>query len=84
MYKLILQVNEADEYTRREVVRFINLKLDEVTEIRGQIAKDLRQLGVDSFADSRSYDKLKAEYLRAHQGKKKLALLEMERRQWCK
>ena len=83
MYKLTLQLDEADEYTRREVARFINLKLDEVIKIRGQIAKDLRRLGEDSFTDPRAYDKLKAKYIRAHQSKKKLALLEMERRQWC-
>lgn len=45
MYKLIRALEEADEYTRREVGRAIERKLDEVAKIRGQIAKDLRRLG---------------------------------------
>lgn len=84
MYKLIMQLKDADEYTRREVIRFINLKLDEATKIRGQIAKDLRRIDEDAFQDERAYRKLKEKYLRAHQSRKKLTILEMERVVWCR
>lgn len=85
MYKLIRALEEVDEYTRREVDKAIERKLDEVAKIRGQIAKDLRRLGgVDGFQTERVYRQLKEKYLRGHQSKKKLALLEMERQKWCK
>ena len=85
MYKLIRALEEADEYTRREVERDIERKLDEVAKIRGQIAKDLRRLGgVDGFQTEQCYCRLREKYLRGHQSRKKLALLEMERRKWCK
>ena len=83
MYKLFMQLKDADEFTRAEVVRFVELKLDEATKIRGQIAKDLRRIGTDAFRDARAYRKLKEKYLRSHQSRKKLAILELERRTWC-
>lgn len=85
MYKLIRALEEVDEYTRREVDRAIERKLDEVAKIRGQIAKDLRRLGgVDGFQTEQCYRQLKEKYLRGHQSRKKLALLEMERQKWCR
>lgn len=38
MYKLIRALEEADEYTRREVDKAIERKLDEAAKIRGHIA----------------------------------------------
>lgn len=84
MYKLIRALEEVDEYTRREVDKAIEHKLDEVAKIRGQIAKDLRRLGgVDGFQTEQCYRRLREKYLRGHQSRKKLALLEMERQKWC-
>ena len=49
--------------------------------------KLIRQLNnVDSVTreEPRAYDKLREKYLRAHAGRKKLEILEMERQTWCK
>lgn len=85
MYNLIIQLKDADPYTRAEAKRAIERVLDETAKIRGHIARDLRRLGgVDGFQTERCYRLLKEKYLRGHQSRKKLALLEMERRKWCK
>ena len=84
MEKLIRQLNTVDSVTRREIEFFIERKLEEQTKIKGRIAKDLRRLGEDAFTEPRAYDKLREKYLRAHAGRKKLEILEMERRTWCK
>ena len=79
MYKLIMQLKDVDEYTKREVLHFIERKLDEVAKIRGQIAKDLRRLGGEyAFMHERYYHQLKEKYLRAHQSKKKLLILAVQ------
>ena len=84
MEKLIRQLNTVDSVTRREIEFFIERKLEEQTKIKGRIAKDLRRLGEDAFTEPRAYDKLREKYLRAHAGRKKLEILEMERQTWCK
>lgn len=85
MNRLMIQLATADEVTREEVRRFAEQKLDEATKIRGQIAKDLRRLGGEyAFRHERNYRTLREKYQRGHQGRKKLALLEMERRAWAK
>lgn len=85
MTKLFLALRDADEFTRAEIVRFAERKLDEATKIRGQIARDLQRLGGDfGFEKPDVYSKLKDKYIRGHQPKKKLAILDMERRRWCK
>lgn len=85
MTKLFLELRDADKFTRAEILRFAEHKLDEATKIRGQIAKDLKRLGGDfGFEKPDVYSKLKDKYIRAHQSKKKLAILEQERRRWCK
>ena len=84
MEKLIRQLNNVDSVTRREIEFFIERKLEEQTKIKGRIAKDLRRLGEDAFTEPRAYDKLREKYLRAHAGRKKLEILEMERQTWCK
>lgn len=84
MYKLIMQLGEADEYTRAAVKRFAEKQLDEAQKIRGQIARDLRRLGGDNaFQVERYYTTLREKYIRGHQSRKKLAILEMERQCWC-
>lgn len=85
MNKLFIALRDADEYTRAEILRFVERKLDEATKIRGQIAKDLQRLGGDyGFEKPDVYSKLKDKYIRGHQSQKKLAILEMERLKWCK
>ena len=86
MEKLLLILNspDMDEYTREEVLIFIERKLDEHGKIRGQIARDLSRLGENAWLTDSAYSKLKAKYKAAHQSKKKLAILEMERKLNCK
>ena len=84
MTKLFLELRDADEFTRREILKFAEKKLDEATKLRGQIARDLRRLGGEyGFMKSDVYNKLRDKYIRGRQGKKKLAILDMERRLWC-
>lgn len=85
MDKLIRKLNprNVDEVTLGEIERFIELKLNEHMKLRGQIARDMRRLGQDAFRDPSAYRKLREKYLRGHAGKKKLAILEMERQAWC-
>lgn len=85
MTKLFLALRDADEFTRAEIVRFAERKLDEATKIRGQIARDLQRLGGDfGFEKPDVYSKLKDKYIRGHQSQKKLAILEQERLTWCR
>lgn len=84
MTKLFLALRDADEFTRQEILKFAERKLDEATKIRGQIAKDLQRLGGDyGFQKPDIYSKLRDKYIRSHQSKKKLAILDMERQCWC-
>lgn len=79
-----MNLENYDPITRREIEFFIERKNHECMKIRGQIARDLRRFGEYAFLDERFYYKLKEKYIRAHQSKKKLLILEMERKIWCK
>ena len=85
MYKLFLALQESNEHSQQQARRAIERILAEDDKIKGQIAKDLRRLGGDyGFEKPDVYSKLKDKYIRGHQSQKKLAILDMERRQWCK
>lgn len=85
MDKISLELRDADIITRAEIMRFIEKKNDEAAKIKGQIGRDLRRIGGDfGFKQPDVYTKLKDKYIRAHQSRKKLAILEMERQKWCK
>lgn len=74
-----------DNFTKLEIKRFVEKKLDEAEKIRGQIARDLNRIGgKDSFLNPKAYDELKKKYLRGHQSRKKLAILELDKKLWCK
>lgn len=80
-----MNLNKFDEITRREIEFFAERKEAEFDKIRGQIAKDLRRIGGEyGFLDERNYRLLREKYIRAHQGKKKLAILELDRKAYCK
>ena len=80
-----LNLPDMDEITRLEVRRFIELKIDERAKICGQIAKDLRRIGGEyGFLDERNYRLLRDKYIRAHQSKKKLTILENMKAKWCR
>lgn len=79
-----MNLGKYDAITRREIEFFVERKDAEQAKLRGQIARDLRKLGEYAFLDDAAYRKLQEKYRRAHAGKKKLAILEMERRAWCK
>ena len=84
MYKLIRALENVTDYTRKEITRDIEKRLAVEENFRAQITRDLRRVGGDyGFQNEQCYRKLKEKYLRGHQSRKKLALLEMERRQWC-
>lgn len=86
MEKLIrlFDPHDVDPITIAEVKHFAQLKYNEQEKIKGRIAHDLARIGVDAFQDPAAYTKLKGKYKAAHAGKKKLAILEMERKRWCK
>lgn len=85
MEKLIFILNspDIDEYTREEVRRYVEQKIDEHTKFRGQIARDLSRIGENAWREESAYRKLAAKYKAAHQSRKKLAILEMERKAYC-
>ena len=72
-----------DEWTAAELHRFIERKLDEQARIKGQIARDLNRIGEYAFLDPAAYDQLEAKY-KARGYRKKLAILELMRRENCK
>lgn len=84
MEKLIRTLRNLNVVTLDEIEFFVERKLAEHMKFRRQIARDMRRLGEDAVLDPMSYRKLREKYLRAHAGKKKLAILEMERQAWCK
>lgn len=85
MDKLVIDLREDDPITQREILKFVERKRDDAIKIRGQIARDLQRLGGDyGFEKPDVYSKLKDKYIRGHQSQKKLAILDMERRRWCK
>ena len=80
-----LPIEGLDDWTAAELHRFIERKLDEQAKIKGQIAKDLRRLGDMAFLDPTAYDQLKAKYKASRRlSRKKLAILELMRREQCK
>lgn len=84
MNKLFIALRDADPFTRAEILRFAEKKLDEAAKIRGQIAKDLWRLGGDfGFMKPNIYSKLREKYIRGHQSRKKLAILEQNRKEYC-
>lgn len=87
MEKILRLLNpcDADEVTIAEVKKFALLKYDEMIKIRGQIARDLSRLGVDAFRNPDAYRKLAAKYKATKQFgvKKKLAILELDKKKWC-
>jgi len=87
MEKILRLLNpcDADEVTIAEVKKFALLKYDEMIKIRGQIARDLSRLGVDAFRNPDAYNKLARKYKAAKQFglKKKLAILDMDKKRWC-
>ena len=83
--KKICPNGAIDEVTVSEIVAFAELKLEEADRIKGQIARDLSYMGEMAFQSPKAYDKLKAKYLSVVSlgGKKKIAILEQMRRDWC-
>ena len=76
---------KLDPITQKEIDIFRERKIDEHMKIGGQIARDLRRLGGDyAFLEPAFYAKLREKYRRAHAGKKKLAILEMMKNEWCR
>lgn len=86
MEKLILQLNSfgMDKFTRAEIKRFIEHKIDEHMKFRGQIGRDLRRFGEDAFTNPAAYKKLREKYKRAHANRKKLEILALEQKFYCK
>lgn len=82
---LKIPLEGLDSWTAAELQRFIERKLDDHRRIRGQIAKDLRRIGEMAFLDPTSYLKLKAKYKAGKRlSRKKLAILELMRKEQCK
>ena len=80
-----LPIEGLDTWTAAELHRFIERKLDEQSRIKGQIARDLRRIGDMAFLDPTAYDQLKAKYkARSNVSRKKLAILELMRKEQCK
>ena len=79
-----LSLLDLDAVTVKELVRFIERKLDEQERIKGQIAKDLRRIGEMAFLDPTAYDQLKAKYRTRWTNTKKITILEDMRRHYCK
>lgn len=84
-FKKICPLGELDEVTVQEIVAFAEQKLEEADNIKSQIARDLSNIGEMAFTNPKAYDKLKARYLSAKSidGKKKIAILEQMKRDWC-
>ena len=78
-----LSLLDLDAVTVKELVRFIERKLDEQAKIKGQIARDLRRIGDMAFLDPSAYDQLKAKYRTRWTNTKKITILEDMRRRYC-
>lgn len=74
---------EVDPVTIREVNHFIDRKLNEIEKLRGQISRDLRRISPDAWHDKNAYDTLRNRYKNQWASAKKLAILDMDRRQYC-
>ena len=78
-----LSLLDLDAVTVKELVCFIERKLDEQERIKGQIAKDLRRIGEMAFLDPTAYDQLKAKYRTRWTNTKKITILEDMRKRYC-
>ena len=85
MYKLLnaLSSPEMDEFTKAEIRRFTERKLEEHREFSAQIARDLRLIGDDAFMQSDAYEYLRGKYSRANAHRKKIAILNLMEKEWC-
>ena len=81
-YRLFL-AGEIDPVTMREVNHFIERKLNEIEKPRAQISRDLRRISPDAWHDKNAYDTLRNKYKSQWACNKKLAILDMDRRQFC-
>ena len=81
-YRLFL-AGEVDSVTMREVNHFIERKLNEIEKLRAQISRDLRRISPDAWHDARAYDTLRNRYKSQWANAKKLAILDIDRRQYC-
>ena len=75
---------EVDSVTIAEVKHFAEVKYNEQAKIKGQIARDLAKLGENAYCTPSAYTKLAGKYKAAHAGKKKLEILSMMKKVWCK
>ena len=79
-----LSLLDLDAVTVKELVRFIERKLDERDKIKGRIARDLRRIDEMAFLDPTAYDQLKAKYRRRWTNTKKITILEDMRNRYCR
>lgn len=80
-----IPLDGLDEWTRAEISLFIERKFDEYHEIKGQLARDLAEIGEMAFLDPKAYDKLEAKYRASrHLREKTLAILKLMRKENCK
>ncbi len=77
MDKLIRQLREMDAVTLKEIRHFVERK-------SGQIARDLRRISPTAFEDPAAYETLRRRYKTRWASNKKLAVLEMDRKKWCR
>jgi len=84
MDKLIRQLSEMDAVTLKEIRHFVERKIHEHTKLRGQIARDLNKISPTAFEDSAAYETLRRRYKTRWASNKKLAVLEMDRKKWCR
>ena len=82
---LKLPLEGLDAWTLAEIRSYVERKLEDHQRIHGQIARDLDRLGEMAFLDSSAYDQLKAKYkTSARVSRKKLAVLDLMRKEYCK
>ena len=84
MDTLIRQLREMDAVTLKEVRHFVERKINEHMKLRGQIARDLRKISPTAFEDPAAYETLRRRYKTRWASNKKLAVLEMDRKKWCR
>ena len=81
---LVLNSSDIDDITKAEIRHAVEVKLKEFHKFSGQISRDLFKIGEYAFQDADAYKKLRAKYRVAHAGRKKLAILDIMQRKWCK
>ena len=75
---------DVDPVTIDELKHFAERKYDEQLKLKGQIARDLSRIGEYAFQNPAAYDKLRAKYKAHWASKKKIAILDMMKKEWCK